>query len=499
MNLFNNLVKTIVGCISAKNKQLAFNCFKIKCIHKIFIMKCVRCLHFLGQHYLSFSFVVSLFLGLCLGEILKKFRSYTDREVMYVGFLGEIFMRMLSGVSLPLLTACIIVTFALLDTGMAKIYGTKLTVFIIVTKIISLITGMTIGIIFKPGIFGEERVVPAKDYITLTAESVDFTFEILHHLVPRNFVEMLFTFRVTNITRDAEGKLVIEQVVGNTANVSGIAMFAILAGFVLKGLGDNKFPLLDLVIYSGNICFAIVKMILYVTPFAVISSVTQEVIRHNGFTYIKSRLAYTLCLFGGLMINFLVIYPLIVFFVARENPLKLYWKLIGAMTIGFVSSSSITTFPLMIKILKHKMGYDHDLVKFVTPICVALNKDGDVTALALSSIFLAQHVQGYVELQQYVAVAFLSVFVTVATPEIVEGSIMSLITILQAIGVPPEHVGMIMALGLLVDRIVTVVNVTSCAVAVAVLSRRTAHTRLQMSHNVETVGENIPEVPMLGI
>lgn len=62
-----------------------------------------------------------VFAGVALGFILKavKPEGWTDREIMYIQFIGDIFLRMLKALILPLIVASIVSAIGSLDLNLS--------------------------------------------------------------------------------------------------------------------------------------------------------------------------------------------------------------------------------------------------------------------------------------------------------------------------------------------------------------------------------------------
>lgn len=67
-----------------------------------------KTVRFLKANALTLLTVAGVILGGGLGFILKSTKeTWTSREIMYVGFIGEIFLKMLKSLIIPLIVACL--------------------------------------------------------------------------------------------------------------------------------------------------------------------------------------------------------------------------------------------------------------------------------------------------------------------------------------------------------------------------------------------------------
>lgn len=64
--------------------------------------------------------------GIVLGVILKSIKAdWTPREVMYIKFLGDLFLRTLRALILPLIFSSLVAAIGCLDISMSKKIGIR--------------------------------------------------------------------------------------------------------------------------------------------------------------------------------------------------------------------------------------------------------------------------------------------------------------------------------------------------------------------------------------
>lgn len=63
---------------------------------------------FLSNNALTLFTVGGVLIGAALGFILRAIKDdWTEREIMYIGFVGEIFLKMLKSLIIPLIISCL--------------------------------------------------------------------------------------------------------------------------------------------------------------------------------------------------------------------------------------------------------------------------------------------------------------------------------------------------------------------------------------------------------
>lgn len=108
----------------------------------------------LRTHLLTILTVVAVILSIVVGIIMRSANDnlYSARVVMYVNFLGDIFLRMIRALILPLIISSLIAAIAPLDISLSKKIGTRAIIYILVTTVIAVILGIVLVVTIKPGV-----------------------------------------------------------------------------------------------------------------------------------------------------------------------------------------------------------------------------------------------------------------------------------------------------------------------------------------------------------
>ena len=107
----------------------------------------------LRGNLLTFLTVIGVFGGVILGVILRNSRDgpWTEREIMYVSYVGDIFLQMLKSLILPLIVASIITAIGGLDLTLSGKIGARAIVYYLCTTISAVILGMILVSVIHPG------------------------------------------------------------------------------------------------------------------------------------------------------------------------------------------------------------------------------------------------------------------------------------------------------------------------------------------------------------
>lgn len=107
---------------------------------------------FLRRNLLTILTVAGVLAGTALGCGLRTGSgSWTPREVMYLQFPGEIFLRMLKALIVPLLVSSIVSAIGSLDLSMSGRIGFRAILYYMTTTICAVVLGIILVSVIRPG------------------------------------------------------------------------------------------------------------------------------------------------------------------------------------------------------------------------------------------------------------------------------------------------------------------------------------------------------------
>uniref|UniRef100_A0A8C5VRU6 Amino acid transporter n=1 Tax=Microcebus murinus TaxID=30608 RepID=A0A8C5VRU6_MICMU len=201
--------------------------------------------------------VSAVIVGTILGFTLRPYKmSY--REVKYFSFPGELLMRMLQMLVLPLIISSLVTGMAALDSKASGKMGMRAVVYYMTTTIIAVVIGIIIVIIIHPGKGSKENMHREGKVVQVTA--ADAFLDLIRNMFPPNLVEACFkqfktnyekrSFKVpvqSNETLIGANNGVDKRVtrfvlpVGATINMDGTALYEALAAIFIAQV--NNFEL----------------------------------------------------------------------------------------------------------------------------------------------------------------------------------------------------------------------------------------------------------------
>ncbi|MCA9224856.1 MAG: dicarboxylate/amino acid:cation symporter, partial [Planctomycetales bacterium] len=162
----------------------------------------------------------------------------------------------------------------------------------------------------------------------------------------------------------------------------------------------------------------------------------------------------------------------IVKFVAKRSPLEFARAMSPALLTAFSSASSNGTLPLTLTSVEQRAGVSNRVSSFVLPLGATINMDGTALYEAVAVLFIGQLYRGeMLPLSQQIVVALTALLASVGAAGIPHAGLVMMVIILQAVGLPVEMQGIILAVDRVLDMCRTSVNVWSDSCGCAVVAR----------------------------
>ena len=90
--------------------------------------------------------------GVCFGLILHQLKGHwTEREVMYVSFVGKLFLRMLKAVVIPLIVPSLITAVGSLNISLSGLVGRRTIAYFLLTTFAAAFLGLALVVVIHPG------------------------------------------------------------------------------------------------------------------------------------------------------------------------------------------------------------------------------------------------------------------------------------------------------------------------------------------------------------
>ncbi|MBN3279003.1 SATT protein, partial [Polyodon spathula] len=462
--------------------------------------------------------------------------NLTRAQITYFAFPGEMLLRMLKMIILPLVVCSLISGAASLDTrSLGKLGGIAIAYFLVTTLIASGIA-IALAFIIKPGVGAgalNTNSLRLTGTVTNNKEPVDSFLDLARNLFPANLVAAAFRsyatdYKTVTTGNATVGNLTYEKIPTGSdidgMNILGLVLFAILFGIALRKLGPEGEELIKLFNSFNEATMVLVSWIMWYVPIGIMFLIGSKILEMEDVVLLVTSLGkYIFASILGHLIHGGIVLPLIYFGFTRKNPFSFLSGLITPFTTAFATCSRYTlvahlihtslgslifvwssyaevtkhsaTLPSMIKCIEDNNGVDKRISRFVLPIGATVNMDGAAIFQSIAAVFIAQLNNVELNAGQIFTILLTATASSVGAAGIPVGGIITIAIILEAIGLPTNDLSLMLAVDWIVDRTTTVVNVEGDAFGAGILHHINQQEMKKQQAELETVRvEAIPNV-----
>jgi Na+/H+-dicarboxylate symporter len=388
---------------------------------------------------LHWQVLIALIAGVACGWLAPD----TSRNI---GFLGDLFLRLLKMIIIPLIFTSLVSGIASLgDVRAVGRVGIRTLVYYTLSTTLAIVVGLTLVNIIKPGVhldLAGSAGLP-EGFSTATSTLPDF----LLRMVPDNVVAAM-----------AAG------------DVLPVIVFALLFGLFLTRLnGPNVDSVHRMVDGVLEIIQALTLAIVRLAPLGIFALLAREVAR-SGPGIIWDLRYYFATVGLGLLFHALVTLPIVLLTLGGRRPVEYARTMAPAVATAFSTASSSATLPLSME-CSEEAGNRRGVTSFVLPLGATVNMDGTALYEAVAALTIAQMYGVGLGLAQQALVLLTALLASVGAAGIPMAGLVMLVVVLQAVGLPLEGIGTIIAVDRVLDMMRTATNVWSDLVGTAVVNR----------------------------
>ncbi|XP_032427225.1 excitatory amino acid transporter 4 isoform X1 [Xiphophorus hellerii] len=436
--------------------------------------------------------VASVALGVILGFALRP-HNLSMREIKYFSFPGELLMRMLKMLVLPLIVSSLVTGISSLDRRASGKMGVRAVVYYMVTTLIAVFIGIVIVMIIRPG--KGSRDSPAVKTGNIEAiQATDAFLDLIRNMFPPNLVEACFiqhktvykkivytrnvTLNLTDLFNITDSPLnenltrvqhTIQETVEETVPVSGssagvnalgLVVFSMCFGLVIGNMKEQGHALKEFFDCLNEAIMRLVAVIIWYAPVGILFLIAGKIVEMKDLAEVGGQLGmYTVSVIVGLLIHGLFVLPLLYFLVTRRNPYSFIGGLLQALITALGTSSSSATLPITFRCLEENNHVDKRVTRFVLPVGATINMDGTALYEAVAAIFIAQVNDMELNFGQILTISITATAASIGAAGIPQAGLVTMVIVLTSVGLPTEDITLIIAVDWFLDRLRTTTNV----------------------------------------
>lgn len=398
---------------------------------------------------------LSIFLAVLAGLLTGPESAIFGVPIVRIyGLIGTLFLNALSLVVVPLVVSSIITGTARLgsDKNFSKL-GFQTFFYFILTGVIAVAIGAFVMTWLSPGSVIDSSLLTqlngsdGVETIQKIAEGgvFDRIEQILYRLIPQNIFYVI-----------SQGQML------------GVIFFALLFGFFSNKI-DSELSNVLVKFWKGvfQTMMLMTQFIMRALPIGVFG-LMAKVIAVTGFEAVKPIGFFFGTILLGLGLYIFVVLPILLQFIARVNPLNHFKAAAPALITAFTTSSSAATLPVTIGCMEKVAGIPNRICSFILPLGTTINLTGTALYATGAVLFVAQAYGFELNLANYLTVLFMGLFTALGmVAGIPSASLITIVVILQAIGLPADGIILLLPVERILDMCRTTVNVfgTTCCAA----------------------------------
>uniref|UniRef100_A0A8B9GUI1 Amino acid transporter n=1 Tax=Astyanax mexicanus TaxID=7994 RepID=A0A8B9GUI1_ASTMX len=390
------------------------------------------------QNGLLILSVMAVVIGCLLGFFLRT-KQLSEQEVKYFQFPGELLMRMLKMLILPLVVSrnmfpanLVQATFQQYRTNSVPIMKTPKTT----------VSSLTETTTRRPLIYDvqDDNGSDVQNFQLDLTPPPDVVFRTL--------------------PGTSEGM-----------NVLGIVIFSATMGIMLGRMGPNGSALVNFCQSLNEAVLKIVAIVIWYFPFGIVFLVAGKILEMSDPSDMGKKLGfYAITVVMGLILHGLFILPSMYFFITKKSPIVYIRGILQALLISLATSSSSATLPITFKCLLENNHIDRRIIRFVLPVGATINMDGTALYEAVAAIFIAQVNNYELDFGQIITISITATAASIGAAGIPQAGLVTMVIVLTSVGLPTDDITLIIAVDWALDRFRTMVNVMGDALATGIMA-----------------------------
>ncbi|WP_460604256.1 dicarboxylate/amino acid:cation symporter [Jatrophihabitans fulvus] len=411
-------------------------------------VKTVNRVPFWGQTLLG------LLVGALLGLVARQWDVAWLEETLTQ--IGSVFVSLLRTAVVPLVVTALIVSVSRLgQVANAARLAARTIMWFAVTALIAVVIGGAIGLITQPG----RHTGLSTSGATAPGTTGSWT-DFLTGLVPTNVLGL-------EASTSTEGGVTTTDL---SFNVLQLVVIGIALGAAALAVGEKARPFLGFVESTLEIVQKALWWVIRLAPIGTAGLIGKSVATY-GWDLLRPLALFTADIYIGCALVLFGVYPLLLR-LHGLSPMRFLSGAWPAITLGFVSRSSIGTLPVTQEVTTRNLGVPQEYASFAVPLGATTKMDGCAAIYpAISAIFVAEVFGVDLSFTDYVLIAFVSVVGSAATAGLT-GALVMLTLTLSTLGLPLEGAGLLLAIDPILDMVRTATNVAGQALVPVIVSAR---------------------------
>lgn len=467
--------------------------------------------------YIIISIVLAIATALILPLLMGVENEATTLSIFEgIGIGGEVFLRALMMMVVPLVVASVMNgILGLGDVRKLGKPGFTAIGYYFATTILAVTIGLVTVNIFNPGAAKEAEAVAVETHqqeshepegthgeeVVVTPNEVKKVLGILEDQTGLSDKELAKIFPGLTAGLEEEepgigmilGNLVLMLFADNlfeaaaTMNLLPLIVFAIIFAGMLTTMGDRVKAITDMVEQINDAMMSFVMLLMNLAPIGIFCLIASNFGEANAKGELVQVIAqsgmFVVTVLVGLGFHAFVTLSAIYWFFTKKNPYAFMKQMSEALLTAFSTASSSATLPLTME-CANKAGISKKSTNFVLPLGATINMDGTALYEAAAAIFIANiavisHGVEPLTFTDQLIVAVTATLAAIGAAGIPEAGLVTMMIVLNAVGLPVELISSVLAIDWLLDRFRTATNTFGDSIGAAIVDEQFKKIQIQ--------------------
>ena len=389
-----------------------------------------------ASKFFTIKILIGMGLGILIGLVSQLLPPDSWLFTLFVNqiclVLGQLFLNALKMLVVPLVLCSLVCGSASIGNfnTMGRI-GVKSLSLYLMTTAIAITLALLIANLFDVG--SGLKLVSSAAFNRASPPSV---LEVIANLIPKNPIDAL-----------AQG------------NMLQIVVFSILLGLAAIASGNSGQKVVKGFVAVNDVMMRLIIMVISLAPYGVFFLLVVQFSQLNWHA-ITQLLSYFCCVLLVLFLQIALVYSVFLAVFQQINPIVFFKRLYGLLVFAFSTSSSVASIPVTLETVIKRLGVNQQVASFVIPLGATINMDGTAIMQGVATVFIAHLYHIDLSFLQYVTVIAMATLASIGTAGVPGVGLITLIMVLEQVGLPTEGIAMIIGVDRLLDMARTAINVT---------------------------------------
>jgi len=363
----------------------------------------------------------------------------------YISLLTDIFLRLIKMIIAPLVFSTLVVGVAHMgDTKAVGRIGAKAMIWFIAASLVSLLLGMLLVNILRPGDNLNLPLPDAQASTNLKVASLSMK-EFVAHLVPRSIVEAMATNEILQIV-----------------------VFSLFFGVACAALGARARKLVEGIEELSHAILTITGYVMKLAPIAVFASMAA-IVTTQGLGILVTYGKFIVEFYFGLVVLWCLLIA-VGFLIFGPHAFRLINLVREPFLLAFSTASSEAAYPKTMEQLE-KFPISKRIISFVLPMGYSFNLDGSMMYCTFATLFIAQAYNITLPFGQQITMLLLLMLTSKGMAGVPRASLVVIAATLSSFNIPEAGLLLIIGIDQFLDMGRSATNVIGNTLATAVVAK----------------------------